>query len=351
MRKSAGRTGRGLRVLPVGALLVLLAACADQQWQSVLNPAGPQATRLRLLWWLVFGISALVFALVLAALGYASRRGHRRWREAAPSDAEAAEAVTVRRMTRGVTLATAATVLILFAFLVYDFPTARALVTRPPEPLRTIGVIGHQWWWEVHYRDTLASNQVTTANEIHVPVGEPVLLKLSAADVIHSFWVPNLHGKKDLIPGQQTEMWFRADSAGIYRGQCAEFCGFQHAKMAMFIVAEPSPQFAAWLARQRRPGSPPRDSLQARGQQVFLGGTCATCHTITGTMAAATVGPDLTHLASRMTIGAGTLRNTRGNLAGWVVDPQAIKPGVRMPASRLSPADLQALLKYLEGLE
>lgn len=336
------------RVLPAVALLAL-AACADQRWQSALNPAGPQAARLRALWLFLLGVSLVVFVLVVAALAYAGWRGH--WRRETPADKEGQEADAHRRMTRGVAAATAATVVTLFAFLAYDFFAARSVVTPPPGPLLTIEIIGHQWWWQVHYRDTVPSNQVTTANEIHVPVGKPVLLKLSAADVIHSFWAPNLQGKKDLIPGRQTETWFQADTAGVYRGQCAEFCGVQHAKMALFIVAEPPAQFAAWLARQRRPALPPRDSTQAHGQRVFLRGTCAMCHAIGGTMAAATVGPDLTHLAGRMTIGAGTLRNTRGNLAGWVVDPQGIKPGVRMPSSQISPGDLQALISYLESLE
>lgn len=329
-------------------LTATLTACADQRWQSALNPASPEARQLRALWWFLLAVSAVVFALVLAALSFAAWRGSRRRTTAYDGPDEADKH---RRMARGVTVATVATVVTLFAFLAYDFAIARAVLTPPAGPLLTIEIIGHQWWWEVHYRDTVASNQVTTANEIHVPVGQPVRFKLSATDVIHSFWAPNMQGKRDLIPGRQTETWFRADTAGIYRAQCAEFCGLQHAKMALLIVAEPPAQFAAWLAQQRQPASPPRDSVEARGQRVFLGGTCAMCHAISGTTASATVAPDLTHLASRRTIAAGTLANTRGNLAGWIVDPQRIKPGVRMPANPIAPGDLQALLVYLESLK
>jgi cytochrome c oxidase subunit 2 len=192
---------------------------------------------------------------------------------------------------------------------------------------------------------------VTTANEIHVPVGRPVVFEVTSRDVIHSFWAPNLNGKKDLIPGYQRSLWFKADTPGVYRGQCAEFCGHQHAKMAFFIVAEPPAQFAAWLDAQRKPAPQPTDSVAHRGLQVFLASPCVMCHAIQGTSAGATFGPNLTHLASRRTIAAGTLPNTRGNLAGWIVDPQRIKPGANMPPNGLHPQDLQALLTYLQGLK
>jgi cytochrome c oxidase subunit 2 len=174
---------------------------------------------------------------------------------------------------------------------------------------------------------------------------------MTSDDVIHSFWAPNLDGKKDLIPGHETRTWFRADSAGIYRGQCAEFCGHQHAKMAFFIVAEPRIQFEHWLESQKSEASKPSDSLAQEGERVFLSGTCAMCHSISGTSAGSKFGPDLTHLASRRTIAAGTLPNNVGNLAGWILDPQSIKPGVKMPASKLDPQSLQALLAYLGTLK
>jgi cytochrome c oxidase subunit 2 len=207
------------------------------------------------------------------------------------------------------------------------------------------------WWWEVQYADTSVHDRFTTANEIHVPVGEPVLFLLTSSDVIHSMWVPNLAGKKDLIPGYTQSFWFRADTAGTYRGQCAEFCGHQHAKMAMFIIAEPRDQYQQWVASQRDTAWAPADSVAEHGRQVFMTGTCAMCHSIEGTSAGSHAGPDLTHLASRRTIAAGTLPNTRGNLAGWIVDPQRIKPGAKMPPNFLRPDDLDALLTYLQSLK
>ena len=212
-------------------------------------------------------------------------------------------------------------------------------------------VTGHQWWWQVDYQDPIHSRRLTTANEIHVPVGRRVRLEVRSADVIHSFWAPNLHGKIDLIPGYGGATSFRADRAGVYRGRCAEYCGLQHAKMDFVIVAEPPERFAAWYEAQLRSAPAPADTLQQKGQQVFLSKGCALCHTIRGTPAGSRVGPDLTHLASRRTIAAGTLPNTRGHLAGWVSDPQKIKPGVKMPPNQLASDELHALLDYLQSLK
>jgi cytochrome c oxidase subunit 2 len=179
----------------------------------------------------------------------------------------------------------------------------------------------------------------------------PVQIIAKSHDVIHSLWVPNLHGKKDLIPGHTTATWFQADSAGLYRGQCAEFCGHQHAKMALWVVAEPREAFDKWYAGQLQTPPGPSDSIARSGQDVFLSKTCAMCHNIGGTLAGSRVGPDLTHIASRRSIAAGTLANTRANMAAWIKDPQAIKPGSRMPATTLSPSELNALVTYLETLK
>jgi cytochrome c oxidase subunit II len=286
--------------------------------------------------------SAIVFVLVVAALVWATfrrRRGEERTDE------------RDRSMRTPVIVATAATAIILFVFLVLDLSVGRAITRNPgPEALQ-VRVTGHQWWWEIQYRDSLPQNWATTANEIHIPVGRPVLFELRSADVIHSLWPPNLNGKRDLIPGNENSIWFQADSAGVYRGQCAEFCGHQHAKMAFLIIADPPDTFSAWLVRQRDTAMTPTDSLTLRGQEVFLASSCVMCHAIGGTPAGSRIGPDLTHLASRRTIAAGTLSNTRGNLAGWIVNPQAIKPGVKMSANNLKPDDLQALLTYLESLK
>jgi len=253
-------------------------------------------------------------------------------------------------MSRGVIGATAATVVILLTFLVYDLNVGRAMTRPPSHNMLTIEVTGHQWWWEVTYSGVSPRDRFTTANEIHVPVGRPVLFVLQSSDVIHSFWVPSLAGKKDLVPGHTQSWWFQADTAGVYRGQCAEFCGYEHAKMAVFVVAEPPEAYTRWAQSAQSQAVPPNDPVAVRGQQVFARGSCGMCHNIEGTQFGSHVGPDLTHVASRRTLGAGTIRNTRGNLAGWILDPQGIKPGVHMPPNQLAPDDLEALLTYLQSL-
>jgi cytochrome c oxidase subunit 2 len=241
--------------------------------------------------------------------------------------------------------------LILVGTLVYSVNTGEALASLPSEKALRITITGHQWWWEAEYMDPVSGNQVTTANEIHIPVGEPVQIIGTSPDVIHSFWVPNLTGKKDLIPGHTTALWLQADKAGIYRGQCAEFCGHQHAKMAVLVLAEPRSHFNAWYNSQLQPAAPPSDSMSQAGEKIYRSKGCPLCHTIGGTRAFGRIGPPLTHIASSYTLAAGTLKNTRGNLAGWIVDPQKIKPGVRMPPNDLSGTELQALLSYLETLK
>ena len=325
----------------LAAMILLLSGCSGVQ--SALDPASPQAARISNLWWLMVGVCSAVLLCVTGFLVYAIC--HPR-----PSDVGAAEARVERRLTLGVAGATAVTVVILFVLLVASISTGRGLAPPSADPL-TIEVTGHQWWWEVRYLDPVPSQQVTTANEIHVPVGRPVLLKLTSRDVIHSLWAPNLQGKRDLIPGHTTSIAFQAETPGVYRGQCAEFCGYQHAYMAFLIVAEPPDQFAAWLELQRQPAAQPGDKIQQAGQEVFVSAACAFCHTIQGTPAGGKMAPDLTHLSSRRTIAAGTLPNTRGHLAAWIIDPQNIKPGNKMPPNNLNPGDLQALLAYLEGLK
>jgi cytochrome c oxidase subunit II len=314
--------------------------------QSVLEPSGPLAHRVASLWWFAFTTASLVWLATLGSLWWAAARARRRERrgEELPADRE-------RRMTRGVTIAVSATVVILLVFLVTDLSVGRTLDPVPRAHPITIELTGKQWWWDVTYADTSPSGRFTTANEIHIPVGQPVLFVLNARDVIHSFWVPNLAGKKDLIPGYTQSLWLQADTAGDYRAQCAEFCGLQHAKMALHVIAESRDDYERWVEAQRKPAHTPSDSVADRGREVFLTGQCAMCHAITGTSAGSRNGPDLTHLASRRTIAAGTLPNTRGALAGWIVDPQRVKPGAKMPLNQLSPPDLDALLTYLQSLK
>ena len=311
---------------------------------TVHGPASPQALRIDRLGDAMYVTAAVVFVLVVAALLWSA---FRRRRADEPQDPKR----TNRAMSVTVIAATAATIIILFVFLVLDLSVGRALTTNPGKAALQIRVTGFQWWWDVQYRDSLPQNWAFTANEIHVPVGRPVVFELLSRDVIHSFWPPNLDGKRDLIPGDENSIWFQAESAGVYRGQCAEFCGLQHARMGFLVIAEPPDSFAAWLARERDTAMTPTDAVAKRGQEIFLGSTCVMCHTIGGTMAGSRIGPNLTHVASRRTIAAGTLANTRGNLASWILDPQAIKPGTRMPPNRLKQEDLEALLTYLETLK
>ncbi|HEX3251890.1 MAG TPA: cytochrome c oxidase subunit II, partial [Pyrinomonadaceae bacterium] len=244
------------------------------------------------------------------------------------------------------------TVIILFVFLIASFSAGRSLTAELAHKNGVnIEITGHQWWWEVRYPDVDASNVFTTANEIHIPVGVPVTFSLKGGDVIHSFWVPNLAGKKDLIPGKINTIWLQADKPGVYRGQCAEYCGLQHARMALWVVAESQEQFNAWRQSQTQTSIPPATDTQKHGQQVFLTSTCVMCHAINGTPAGSNVGPNLTHVATRSMIGAATLVNTREHLAQWIKDSQSFKPGNKMPQNNLADADLQSLVDYLQSLK
>jgi cytochrome c oxidase subunit 2 len=244
------------------------------------------------------------------------------------------------------------TIVILFVFLIASYTSGRALrLNDPSKNGLSIELTGHQWWWEARYKDVDASNIFTTANEIHIPVGVPVTFTLRSSDVNHSFWVPNLAGKKDLIPGKITTMWLQADKPGVYRGQCAEYCGLQHAKMALWVVAEPQEQFNAWRQNETQTSVPPMSDSQKRGQQVFLSATCVMCHAINGTPAGSNIGPNLTHIASRNMIAAATMTNTRDHLAQWIKDSQSVKPGNKMPQNNFSEQDLQSLLDYLQNLK
>ena len=306
----------------------------------MLDSAGVQAARIEWLWWLMFWACTAVFVLVVGAVVLAVRRG-RSADEARPSE---------RTLFAGVATATGLTVVILFGLLFASVAIGRAIGTPEQPHALTIDITGHQWWWQVDYLHPQPSLRITTANELHLPVGRPVTLLLRSTDVIHSFWVPNLHGKMDLVPGRLNTTWFRADRPGVFRGQCAEFCGVQHAHMALTVIVESSDDFERWVAGQRTPAPPPTTPEQSRGLDIIERGPCALCHTIRGTQAGARLGPDLTHFASRSTIGAGTAPNTRGYLAGWIADPQHLKPGNRMPPTGLSGDELQAVLAYLETL-
>jgi cytochrome c oxidase subunit 2 len=304
---------------------------------TVLEPAATASLAIHTLWSVLFWTSTVIFIIVIGALMLAVMR---RGESATPSAA----------MTRIVAAATGVTALILFGFLVASLWTSRAIAAVRPERAVTINVTGHQWWWEIEYEEGVPEQRVRTANEIHVPISRPVVFKVTSRDVIHSFWVPNLDGKRDLIPGYTTAIWLQVTQPGVFRGQCAEFCGLQHAHMAIAVTAEPEDAFNRWLDGRRANAPAPSGDRERRGQQVFMEARCAGCHTIRGTDAAGQVAPDLTHLASRDSIGAGTLPNTPEHLEAWLRDPQASKPGNQMPPNPLSPVDMQALVAYLETL-
>ena len=317
--------------------------------QSVFDPAGVQAARILDLWHLMLAVCLAVFAAILIACFIALLRAPRGHRDTRP-DLYSIESPEPR-LRGSVIVATVISALLLFGLVLADVLTDRALSRLPVANAVHIELTGHQWWWEARYLPADGMPGFTLANELHVPVGRPVVVSLVAADVIHTFWAPNLHGKKDMIPGRNATIEFRADRAGTYRGQCAEFCGYEHALMAFLVVADPPVDYNAWAARQREGARAPSSDLEAHGQQLFMMGTCARCHAIEGTSATGRLGPDLTHLASRRTLAAGTLTNDRESLAHWITDPRALKPAAMMPPTHLAPADLQALVAYLGTLQ
>jgi cytochrome c oxidase subunit II len=333
-------------------LLAALALASCSGTQSALNPAGPAARQIAQLTWTFFAVCGVVYVLTLGAAFWALAR-RRRDDDTGPQAS--------RRLQTVVTAASLVTVLTLIGLTAASVASGHGL-TSPSAPGSepsqnapggsvTVDVYGHQWWWDFRYQGSTAQEYVNVPNELHIPAGVPVVLNVTSRDVIHSFWVPNLHGKRDLVPGFSTKMWIQADQPGVYRGQCAEFCGHQHAHMAFLVIAQPLGEFQSWLEAQRRAAAEPADSRAQRGRQVFESSTCVMCHTVRGTAAGSRFGPELTHLAARRTIAAGTLPMTAESLTNWVRDPQAIKPGTRMPQHPFSDEDLAALVAYLETLK
>lgn len=335
MKRSLVARGTALLLL---TLLVGFAASACNDSPSPLDPHGPRASSISNLWWVLMTVGTVTWIVVifLIFLGIFHRRGR------LEPDAKQAEPV-------GFVLVGGAVVpLVVLVGLM--FFTLRTLNVVSEEPGRTdvlIEVTGHRWWWEVHYPE----QDFTTANELHIPVDEPVRIALTSDDVIHSFWLPQLQGKMDLIPGKDNVLYIEADEAGVYRGECAEFCGTQHANMAFTVVAESRPDFERWLEAQQQPAPRPTDPSAVKGQQIFFGSACVYCHNVQGTTVSATIGPDLTHLMSRDRIAAGTLENTHASLGAWIINPQDAKPGNLMPPTQMDAESLQNLLDYLETLQ
>jgi cytochrome c oxidase subunit 2 len=330
-----------------------LSGCASRfSSESALNPAGPQAERIALLFWVFLGVGVVVWLVVMLFLALALSR--KQQDEQTPPAPNLTPSIgRDRRLHFTIGSFVAATVLVLLVLMIGEFATARAthLFGESPKNPISIQITGHQWWWEIEYQDGVPSNIITTANELVIPVGRPVEIKLQSQDVIHSFWAPNLHGKKDLVPGHPANLWLQADHIGMYWGECAEFCGYQHAQMRLAIKVVSPQDFDVWLTESRKPARAPLTDSEKRGREVFLSSSCVLCHHISGIGAYGHVGPNLTHVGSHALIAAGALDHTRQNLHAWLADPQAIKPGSQMPQTKLSTEAIQALTEYLESLK
>ena len=314
----------------------LAAGCSGPQ--STLDPGGRLAGEIAQMSWVLFFAAGAILLAVTAIAAWAALARPAAWRGG-----------------RGFILFAGAVIpaLLLSGLLLYQFQVMPGMAAAHGggEGLR-IAVIGRMWWWEVRYLGPQAEPVAIAANEIVVPTGRPVMLELSSTDVIHSLWIPSLAGKMDMIPGRTNHARLEAEREGVYRAQCAEYCGGQHARMALTVIALPPQEFQAWLEREQAPAREPQGEETSRGRALFLSTGCGACHRIRGAGAQGAIGPDLTHLGSRRTIGAGLLPNNRGALAGWVANAQGLKPGIRMPSfDFLDGESLRALAAYLESLE
>jgi cytochrome c oxidase subunit II len=325
---------RGLILLAGG---LALGAC--QGPQSAFAPAGVEAERVLALWWTMAAGAALIYLLVLGAAVYAALvapERHPRF----PG---------IRFIIGG---GVALPVVVLAALLSYSFVLARDFTRALPQGALRIEVVGKQWWWEVRYLVPGGAAPVVAANELRLPAGEPVELLLSASDVIHSFWLPSIAGKRDMIPGQVNRLVLDPKEPGVYRGQCAEYCGGPHALMAFHAIVQEPAAFAAWLEAEAAPVARPADPFLAKGHDLFLASGCGACHTVRGTPAAGDLGPDLTHVGARLSLAAGALPNNVGTIAGWIADSQSLKPDNHMPSfNTFTGVELRALAAWLASLE
>jgi cytochrome c oxidase subunit II len=322
--------------------VVLLTGCG--RTQSSLEPESHQARDIADLFWWMMGGAWIGLALVVGLLVWSWKRRNRRGfgtDTEGPKPGERQGWYTVIGLGIAMPIVVISTLFVISDLFVIKTTQAPAGTTTK----LTVQVIGHQWWWEIRYPGTDA----VTANELHIPVRTPVRIELATADVIHSFWVPQLNRKVDAIPDKTNVLELNADAPGRYRGQCSEFCGLQHAHMSMYVIAEPEADFDRWLAAEARPAKPA--SGGAAGEKLFMRGACSSCHAIRGTSAGGYVGPDLTHIASRSTLGALTIPNTRSNLADWIRHSQYVKPGNKMPDINLPDSRLREVVAYLESLK
>jgi len=326
-------------LVPMGLVLVGMVGCATSDPQNIFSPASELASQIGDLFSFIIWVAIAVFVIVEAVLVFAIVRYRAR-----PGDGRPPQVHGNTRLEIAWTIIPA---VILAVIAVPTISTIFRTYSSAPAGALQVKVIGHQWWWEAQYPD----EKVITANEIHVPVGRPVNFQLNSGDVIHSFWVPRLAGKRDVVPGRTNQLWFTPSQVGTYEGQCAEFCGAQHANMRFRVIVDPVDTYQAWVQGQLAPPvQPAAGSLAAQGLGIYRGAACVGCHTIQG-VSEGKVGPNLTHLASRTMIGAGTLDNTPENLRGWVKNPSEVKPGVLMPANLIPDQNLDAVVAYLQSLK
>ncbi len=335
--------------MTAGALLLAATTAPGGAGQpDLLDPKGPASHGIAVVWWILFGLALFVFVAVVGLAVVGVVRG----RDARPADEGGTEDLSLRNVARPLgtsddrfiaTGGVAIPLVILLATGVVTIVATRQIWGSPHADVH-LRVEAVQWYWAVHEPDG-----ITTANEIVVPVGQSVEIALTSRDVIHSFWVPQLAAKVDVIPGQTNVVRFTASVAGTFRGMCAEFCGIQHANMNFFVEAKTPAAYRAWLAQHRRPPAQPTTALTRAGRADFEADSCAGCHTVAGTTARGTAGPDLTDLGSRSTLGAGVVTNDPANLAAWIRDPGAVKPGVHMPPSELPAGQVDAIVAYLEA--
>jgi cytochrome c oxidase subunit II len=335
---------RGL--LPLG-VAPLLGGCQD--FQSALAGDGLESSNFLWLFGVFVVVCTIMYLLVLAGLLAAVRR---RRRTDKPLTEDAGKHHESTPLLKTALIGWIGLMAVGLAGLtIASFVADRSNASGTREPRMLINVTANQWWWDVEYVSPDASRILRTANELHLPVGVPVQVQLKSNDVIHSFWVPNLAGKQDLIPGRTTDIQLLPRKTGLFRGQCAEFCGVQHAHMALDVTVESKADFDRWVAAQKTPAFAPQTPLELAGYRYVTTRECSVCHTISGTPASAKVAPDLTHVASRRSIAAGTLPMSTGNLYGWVADPQSQKPGSNMPTIGLEPDELHAVVAYLQRLK
>lgn len=332
------------RLLSFGLLLV--GACTGPHSQTPLDPAGDQAASILTIWNLMLWVCSFFYALVIAFLLLSLWR-----RRKSPAQEPPPASVHDHGLERGLAAWAGMIVVGLTLLVGWSFFVDRSLASTRDEPALNIAVTGYQWWWRAEYQDGTPDQIFETANEIHLPVDRSARLTVRSGDVIHSFWVPNLAGKIDMIPGRDNTLEITPRRAGVYRAQCAEFCGFQHAHMALTVVVHQPADYAAWRAAQLRPAPPPATPQLALGKAVVESRSCSFCHRVDGTEASGRLAPNLTHFGSRQHIAAGTLPMSPQNVSRWIADPPGVKPGTKMPKVPLSAEEHAAVVAYLGSLK